>query len=302
MKVDFLLFCALVTVLGISACSYKELEVSEPVTQHIAPVEEVDKAVYVDSSTDEAVHVDSPPHAPVEEVNKAVHADSPTDEAFPVDSSLPTNGGSFNVRLYVEENLIKIMEEQEEALSIKHFGKPDIKFVEQYPESEGRLAVLCYKSGSETLSIPDSFNFPDSVSFLNQALHHELGHFYSDKLSESLGNGNWPVYWCATATCTDIELKSRVGIDLVSEGIGEYFGRTMTGESSDCSKQPNDLQGVEQMSEELYDEGYCLVKPIIDKHGKRGIEHLIFNPPVVGELSNLPSYGARIMEELGEAN
>jgi hypothetical protein len=206
-----------------------------------------------------------------------------------------------SIQPYVERNLVKAMKAQEKKLGIKHFGMPKIK----YGLSEGdikdnnlglyfrdkntielRLCSMVTPEGTVGDGIVGLFN-PGDTNDVKPVLDHELGHFYADKLNESLGGGDWPDY----SGKSDAE---KVCLKLVSEGIAEYFERSISGEKdnfedSEWPKKIDDFWGTRV----LYSGGYHLVKPIIDAYGKEGIEYLMKNPPTVGDLKDLPKYQQR---------
>ena len=92
-----------------------------------------------------------------------------------------------------------------------------------------------------------------------------------------------------------------VGKKLISEGIAEYFERTLNNGKDNFkdSDWPENLGDFIQ-NKIIYNGGLHLVKPIIDRYGKRGIETLIINPPSLEDLSNLPEYQNRVIESLSK--
>ena len=127
---------------------------------------------------------------------------------------------------------------------------------------------------------------------IKPTLDHELGHYYMDKLNESRGMGDWP----RDEDFMDIE---RIGVQFVSEGMAEYFKKALNNEKDTCPDAwPNDL--FKWTWADMYDGGAHLVKPIISKHGERGIVYLMDNPPALGDFNNLKAYQDRILEELSE--
>ncbi|MBI2583637.1 MAG: hypothetical protein HYW25_03150 [Candidatus Aenigmarchaeota archaeon] len=178
---------------------------------------------------------------------------------------LPGVGGMIgrgDARRYVEASATQIMKEQEDAIGISHFGQPEITFElsEAYRYNPAfRLSVAgAYDRRNDTIFISLSsaetpghpirnrvkrilrFGSSEDVSGV---LQHELGHFYADKLCESLGD------------CHSVQTA-------VNEGIAEYFSR---------------FDGSRGNWE--YDPYYDLVRPVIERHGRDGIEYLLRNPP-----------------------
>ena len=209
---------------------------------------------------------------------------------------------------YVENNLPKIVKNQEEKLGIKHFGIPKIVY-EIPPEVKGPLVPPgSYDPKKDVIYLPFGNSITPEENVTNtlatclslgalanieEVINHELGHFYSDKLYESMGFGlgNWPSY-SPDGQLTDDE----IGTKLISEGIAGYFEKTINNKEdkfrdSDWPKKREDFRDIHI----IYEGGFHLVKPIIGKHGKRGIEYLILNPPRVEDLENLPAYQSRIL-------
>lgn len=193
------------------------------------------------------------------------------------------------IQPYVESHIVEIVKEQEERLGIKHFGIPKIVYEQRISLSNGLVGsdkdriFGIYKSKTDEVYLSTSYLvtpernlvniiateiFATSLIDVKELLDHELGHFYVDKLNENLGKGNWS--------------NREAGKKIVVEGISEYFRVTL----NNGGKQNFRDYG-----------GLPLVKPIIDKYGKRGIEHLIKNPPNV-EMEDLLEYQNKVLEAL----
>ncbi|MDP3990084.1 MAG: hypothetical protein Q8Q01_02660 [archaeon] len=210
-------------------------------------------------------------------------------------------------------NLERIMEEQEERLGIIHKDKPNLAFeVSNYDERFFAVYTpendtINFNSKSLTcetdLIIYQFINWLEGNEVENYriVLEHELGHFYVDKLNESLGKGNWPIF---------PDSKDRagiIGLRIISEGIAEYFERTHTQQLDlfTDSEWPNNLESYDatdlpKFKWLIYGGGYHLVKPIIDSYGKNGIKYLMLNPPKNDEITNLEKYQNKILQELKE--
>jgi hypothetical protein len=214
-----------------------------------------------------------------------------------------------SIEPYVKKNLAKIMKAQEKKLGIKHIDKPNLKF--GIPDKEnnipGRIMTGQYKPWEDSISlrirstITPETNLSNilkeivtfgEISDIKATLDHELGHFYADKVNESMGMGDWPGFTYRTyydILCTK----------LIAEGIATYFEKSMNDgkdefKDSDWTGTLLDLIDPEY----VYNGGYHLVKPIIDKYGRKGIEHLILTPPRISEISDLPKYQKRILDGL----
>lgn len=214
---------------------------------------------------------------------------------------------------YVKDNLEKRMEKIEEELNIKFHGKP-VGIYELTSEDKNKDYLGLYDKKNDKIylhtgiaRIPGwnlngigaviiSLGFIDDV---NPALDHELGHFYTDKLSENMGLGDWPNFSSFPF------MERSTSIKLISEGIAEYISMKMNDEEDEFE----DAEWPEDFDEYFYNfpfenihliykGGSHLVKPIIDKYGEQGIKYMMFNIPKPEELVDLPSYQQRILQEL----
>ena len=218
------------------------------------------------------------------------------------------NGGQKKAKQYVENNLTKIIEAQNKKLEIEHFGVPEIQFgLYVYPSGKVLNDPGAYHSGNDKIymdpkipwTTPNNgfmnfltgfFNF-GYVAPIKPVLDHELGHFYQDKLNESLGMGDFRVDYSS--------YKTFLGGKIIAEGIAEYFSKTMNNieDNFNDSDWPKDHELF--TFDDIYDGGAHLVKPIIEKYGKDGMEYLIMNPPITEkELENLPEYRKRCLEDI----
>lgn len=191
---------------------------------------------------------------------------------------------------YVTSNLGDIISSQEKTIGIKHFGLPKIVF----KGCGFRGDRESYNPDTNTLTIyMPRAHVHFSPLTTEDIIRHGLGHFYVDKLSESLGNGSWPP--------DDKDNIDYVRKRLVFEGIGEYFRRKSFNEKDNFkdSQWPKTIEEFEKDAKSLYyTGGYHLVKPIIDKHGQKGIEFLITVPPEKEDLVDLPGYQRKALKYL----
>lgn len=208
-----------------------------------------------------------------------------------------------NVPEYVEANLENFIQQQEEALGIKYpQERPTIHY---YIENDDGETYGRYRTKTDEIFLRSPyFSSEWEEADVRDTMHHELGHFFCDKLSENLREKNWPNYRSADA-------YEEVSLKLISEGIATYIESKMNGEEDDFndSEWPTNLWEFyrlpfqsEVKSKFKYDGGFHLVKPIIDQHGSKGIEYLIFNTPERHEILDLPGYQQRILHELSEQN
>lgn len=204
---------------------------------------------------------------------------------------------------YVDQNLEKIIRKQEETLGIIYpKERPAIHY---YIPSENVIVRGNYdQKTNEIFLLSDRYEDPEwNFSIARDTLHHELAHYYMDKLSEEIANADYPQYGENTS------LAEMLSIKLISEGTATYIERKMNGQKDTFTDHdwPKTMQGFVlhqyipyPKNEIIYDGGFHLVKPIIDQYGKKGIKYLMFNPPKEGEMLNLPLYQQRILEELSE--
>ncbi|MBU0470547.1 MAG: hypothetical protein KKA62_05570 [Nanoarchaeota archaeon] len=219
-----------------------------------------------------------------------------------------------DVQEYIEENLEQIIQAQEEKLGISYPTFPkNFNYILPSNNNLNILGLYDHKTNtfffqSGILTTP-GFNFGDFFASIatfgkteeaKRIVDHELAHYYCDNLSESLERGSWP----------DYRYKDQITIftlKIISEGTAMYFENTLNGGEDDFndSEWPTEFNGffsgVYSLNNRIiYQGGYHLVKPIIDKFGQKGIEYLMFNPPRYLELIKLPKYQERIMKELSE--
>lgn len=200
-------------------------------------------------------------------------------------------------------HLEEIVKNQEKMLGIKHFGIPEISYgTDQNINISGAILCGSYDPKEDRIYLPPEL----TVCNVKETLGHELGHFYLDKLNESIGKGDFP---------RDVRYNpEEIGIMLISEGIAEYFGRAISNRKDNFNDSewprpekhwiwrdyPVDRYIGERFRNPriIYDGGFHFVKPIIEKYGKDGIEYLINNHPRGKDLHNIPEYQRKVMREL----
>ena len=215
------------------------------------------------------------------------------------------------VQNYVEENLENILEAQEQKMNLTLFFPKKIQYLLPIEETDPNTLGL-YNNQTDTIYLQSGrlttpgFNWGDFLALITtrdleetkRVLDHELGHFYCDKLSESLGKGSWH-----SEAVFNHSQKESISIILVAEGIAEYFERIMNGgeDAFKDSSWPKNLNGFYFNQNVLfYDGGYHLVKPIIKKYGEKGIIYLLFKFPNKKELLDLPAYQKKALKELND--
>lgn len=142
-----------------------------------------------------------------------------------------------------------------------------------HPRYEG----IVFPSGTffaDSLFLP----FDTSLSAqIRMATYHELGHAYADQVSRSMGLGMWPKEeWFAGDS-----VKKELLIDMLSEGVAEYFGRAFLRDRSETEIMPEEWE-VEftplQYEHLSYEGGYWLVRPILDACASEGVRYIVSHP------------------------
>lgn len=135
----------------------------------------------------------------------------------------------------------------------------------------------------------------NSTSDVKRTLDHELAHFYCDSVKEKRLGKNWHEY----EIHIPFSLEDKVADSLVNEGIATYIEIEMNGGDDDIFKieeWPSEINGFTNRA--VYQGGAFLVRPIIEKHGEKGIEHILLHPPIGKEIFKPQEYQQRIFWEL----
>lgn len=215
---------------------------------------------------------------------------------------------------YLRGILPRMMRAFEAHFALPHFGTPALRFAYRQNRADrvlGELgAVGQYRVASNNIFLdPDLILFQASridgegnieniFRYARGTLGHELGHFYTHKLIARYGAPSLQPFIREQET----SCEGNAELPLISEGIAEYFGRMHLGEpdtfsDADWPADPEKLcwDGARYW----YHGGYHLVKPIIDAHGRAGIEYLLRNPPTGAQLADLPKYQQDALAALG---
>jgi len=212
---------------------------------------------------------------------------------------------------YVEKNLDKIMKKQEEKLGIKHIGHPNVGFNTPPGYMKGdSIGVYTglYNSEFDYMDFSTEYNIPPKLNLtyvfakihnkpldnLKHAIDHELGHFYVDKVSESMGLGDYPQNY------TDSFYEPQ---DLVmTEGIAEYFERTMNKMDDGFFPEVWWDEYVGKNFDNLFNDrftnlgGYHLLKPILDIDVEEGVKYILSNPPIFLDVFDMVAYRNKTLE------
>ncbi len=220
------------------------------------------------------------------------------------------------IQEYVEQNLESIIKNQEEKLGIHFPKRPRIEYLLppqwRLNGADGILGLykpeentIYLNSGLLTHLVPDfgdivalffsNGRMDDAISTVN----HELGHFYCDSLTEAAGFGDWPLFE------KGMDSGEIMGMRLVAEGIAEYIKKKAMGETEDNFKDSEWPQDPDYFYGNglgniylIYGGGYHLVKPVIDQYGKQGMLYLMIFHPLEKDLTNLPEYQKKILEQI----
>ncbi len=133
----------------------------------------------------------------------------------------------------------------------------------------------CYAKATQSFWMPFSYynEPPDSVfksPRILMAIDHELGHALADQICRRKNFFAWPP---DTVSSTN---EDTIAGKILSEGVGEYFGRLFTPDTiADSEWLPGGSSSLcRSMPKWEYYGGYWLVKPIIDQFGEKGIAYI----------------------------
>ncbi len=138
-------------------------------------------------------------------------------------------------------------------------------------------------------------------------LRHELGHFYVDKVQESLKLPHVPsleqlerlkdlAQGDNFTLFDDPKFQAVVGNKIMNEGIAEYFEHGPLSEREIDQLHWPRYTDVFMKIDEVYYWGHQMVSPIIEQFGARGIEYLVMHPPE--DPTKLGEYQQDVLETL----
>ncbi len=217
-----------------------------------------------------------------------------------------------DIEKYVQENIEQLILKQEQEIGINYPSeRPKIEYT--FPEKYIERGVIgLYNDQEDTLYLPsglltqpqwDFNDFVAKVATFNRTmnvkrvLNHELTHFYCDKLKERV----WGKYYLFAHSYRFLSDEEIIADKIINEGIAEYIENKV----DDEEKKPFNFQEwpleVEEFSNhEIYQGGYAIVKPIIDKYKEKGIQFLLFNPPSEKELFTPQEYQQRVLADIAK--
>ena len=222
---------------------------------------------------------------------------------------------SRNSEEYARKNLENRIQLQEEKLGIKHFGVPNLGFNDEYLSATGGTydaetdSIIIEVNNTKTTYSEFNRWIEKHLEFeamhVDEVLDHELGHFYMDKLSESLTGTNFPDYAALETELSDSlsqkeadseQWANYMATKFVSEGVAEYFRY----ETNPYAEKPDTFCFGDTITEHelVYEIGYWTVKLVIDKHGREGIIYMMNNLPYEFELFCPPCYKERILDDI----
>ena len=245
--------------------------------------------------------------------------------------------GPAEVIVAYKRTMLQIMRFQEEELGASYRNIPYLRFESlfrsdssgssaeldgMYVSSEGTIYLNKFYERCSAPLIPKQssdlkgllmMGYSSEIERCSSAnvgaiLAHELAHGYMSQFNQSIGRGTWPPNPNNFAG-SNIPYKWReVGIRLVSEGVAEYFWKTLVGEKDNFSdsewKKMTGNPAVSTTYPYITRAGFHFVKPIIDKFGEKGLKYLITNCPVVEklDLTQMPKIQLLIMLTLRASN
>ena len=121
-------------------------------------------------------------------------------------------------------------------------------------------------------------------------LAHELGHFYIEYMMRKTAEESWMV----PLRQRSLNTLDYFGLLLVSEGVGEYFECTLGG---GCLTEVKDEWFTDTYTEEtflstarviMYEGGYALMKPLLDRGVEEGVRYILDNPLVIPVAFDIP--------------
>lgn len=126
-------------------------------------------------------------------------------------------------------------------------------------------------------------------------IKHEAAHAFYYGLGRQLGEE-----YLFKVNYKNTNILYNIQHSIIEEGVAEYMA--YKGQLTETAKLCNNEDFKRMIQEEtdfpLYDLGFVLVKPILDKNFEWGIIQLIKNPLNKNDLNNLPAYQEKILNKL----
>jgi len=213
-------------------------------------------------------------------------------------------------RKYLENNVQRIVENQEQKLHIKHAGMPKVSYTLFFPSIlDFRPQALTYdaeydwktntlyfnplriRTPQETLTnkVARTMMGIDEDVNIDCVVEHEFGHVYADFTSERLRTENiWP---------GNIKrFTDNIAYNIASEGMAEN-----SVVSCDNDERHKGFGKLPNLNPSLFDDrpnpysiGYHLVQPLVKEFGlQRIVEYIVQHPLQREDLANLTAYQAQ---------
>ena len=145
--------------------------------------------------------------------------------------------------------------------------------------------------------------------FIKKLLYHETLHHYFNTFLKTESSGNW--LEVVSKKEKDVSLVDKLTAFMIWEGIVQYFLKPQYFQFD--NNNWNAVWNSEKLEEKfrlfVYDGGYALVKPILDKGIEAGIRYLIEHPVMATRVDSmsvsfdkLPSYQENALKALSLGN
>ncbi len=244
-----------------------------------------------------------------------------------------------NLESYLTRSLPAVISETENSFGIKFQSIPEIEAVTSY-KTYGSYGSNRIKLNSDLHSYPDQeiinkfyklIRLKDSKDPI-KSLRHELGHVYSDQRLKQLTNGKLSDEEYFTELYRELKRLERLkknnpssentlnydnyrsknlsnlingfANDALAEGIALYFERDRDNQpifSDDEWKEMVSNKNLDNLNiRKMYEGGYSVVKPILDRFGKEGIDYLLTHSPDFKSLAEFPEYRRKAIEDLSK--
>ena len=132
------------------------------------------------------------------------------------------------------------------------------------------------------------------IERLHHNIKHEAAHAFYYNLAKEINKEE-----VVEKIPDNIPFQELVKKTIISEGVAEYiaYKGKLTREASMLSNEY--LKDITENDEyNLYNLGFMLVKPILDKNFEEGVKMLIQNQLKMDDLNNLPEYREKILKML----
>jgi hypothetical protein len=208
----------------------------------------------------------------------------------------------------IDDVVSGVMSYHENELCIRYDAPPPhVRFVEgrepgfvaEYNvESQEILLDQSYR-GCDTTALARDVRTPvEGCAYeLREVLSHELGH-YLTHLRVQRSTDSWLKPYFRHDDVTDI------GVLVVVEGIGEYFGKAFTHDAPQCGgweipRDESDLKSGDFRTWLSYLCGYTLAKPVLENNGSSGLDWLVEHALTIerADITSILRYQERALND-----